>query len=192
MVKSGSGKSTACAKGRASDAIGAWTFSAGDISLALVKDHGGREVIVIGEPVGDRVRIWAEGCGRLEGSLLFEVWLDQPKARHLKVPSRFGHLAQLLHARTLRQIILKAISKRIGQEEPMYARIMRARLCNPKKQFYEGNLGTVLICPECSRALEGVQAPQGAGLLNLPLHFRPLREDIAMAIESTGLLPLRS
>jgi hypothetical protein len=74
----------------------------------------------------------------------------------------------------------------------MYARAMRARLCNPKKQFYEGNLGTVLICPECSRALEGVQAPQGVGLLNLPLHFRPLREDIAMAIESTGLLLSRS
>jgi hypothetical protein len=74
----------------------------------------------------------------------------------------------------------------------MYARIMKARLCNPKKQFYKGLLGTVLICPECSRALEGVQAPQGAGLLNLPLHFRPLREDIAMEIESTGLLPLRS
>jgi hypothetical protein len=41
--------------------ISAWTFSAGDISLALVKDHGGRKVTVIGEPAGDRVRIWAEG-----------------------------------------------------------------------------------------------------------------------------------
>jgi hypothetical protein len=41
--------------------ISAWTFSAGDIGLALVKDHGGRKVTVIGEPAGDRVRIWAEG-----------------------------------------------------------------------------------------------------------------------------------
>lgn len=41
--------------------ISAWTFSAGDVSLALVKDHGGSKVTVIGEPVGDRLRIWAEG-----------------------------------------------------------------------------------------------------------------------------------
>lgn len=40
---------------------GAWTFSAGDISLALVKEHGGNKVTVIGEPAGDRIRIWAEG-----------------------------------------------------------------------------------------------------------------------------------
>ncbi|HEY5214870.1 MAG TPA: hypothetical protein VIJ38_17795 [Acidobacteriaceae bacterium] len=41
--------------------VSAWTFSAGNIGLALVKDHGGRKVTVIGEPAGDRVRIWAEG-----------------------------------------------------------------------------------------------------------------------------------
>lgn len=39
----------------------AWTFSAGNVSLALVKEHGGNKVTVIGEPAGDRVRIWAEG-----------------------------------------------------------------------------------------------------------------------------------
>ena len=39
----------------------AWTFSAGDVSLALVKEHGGNKVTVIGEPVGDRIRLWAEG-----------------------------------------------------------------------------------------------------------------------------------
>ncbi|MGY1426370.1 hypothetical protein [Lysobacter sp. A289] len=39
----------------------AWTFSAGNVSLALVKEHGGDKVTVIGEPAGDRVRIWAEG-----------------------------------------------------------------------------------------------------------------------------------
>ncbi len=40
---------------------GAWTFSAGNVSLALVKEHGGDKVTVLGEPAGDRVRIWAEG-----------------------------------------------------------------------------------------------------------------------------------
>ncbi|HVY83056.1 MAG TPA: hypothetical protein VG994_18875, partial [Steroidobacteraceae bacterium] len=39
----------------------AWTFSAGNVSLALVRDRGGNKVTVIGEPVGDRVRTWAEG-----------------------------------------------------------------------------------------------------------------------------------
>jgi hypothetical protein len=39
----------------------AWTFSAGNVSLALLKEHGGAKVSVIGEPVGDRVRTWAEG-----------------------------------------------------------------------------------------------------------------------------------
>ncbi|MBS0381060.1 MAG: hypothetical protein JSR56_01395 [Proteobacteria bacterium] len=41
----------------------AWTFSAGNISLALVKEHGGGKVTTIGEPVGDHLRIWAEGRG---------------------------------------------------------------------------------------------------------------------------------
>lgn len=39
----------------------AWTFSAGNVSLALVKERGGEKVTVIGEAAGDRVRIWAEG-----------------------------------------------------------------------------------------------------------------------------------
>lgn len=39
----------------------AWTFSAGNVSLALLKAHGGDKVSVIGEPVGDRLRLWAEG-----------------------------------------------------------------------------------------------------------------------------------
>ena len=38
-----------------------WTFSAGNVSLALAKDRGGAKVTVIGEPVGDGIRIWAEG-----------------------------------------------------------------------------------------------------------------------------------
>jgi hypothetical protein len=42
----------------------AWTFSAGNISLALVKEHGGAKVTVVGQHVGDRIRMWAEG-GRL-------------------------------------------------------------------------------------------------------------------------------
>lgn len=40
---------------------GAWTFSAGNVSLALVKEHGGDKVTLLGEPAGDRIRIWAEG-----------------------------------------------------------------------------------------------------------------------------------
>lgn len=39
----------------------AWTFSAGNVGVALTKEHGGDKVTVIGEPVGDRVRLWAEG-----------------------------------------------------------------------------------------------------------------------------------
>jgi hypothetical protein len=39
----------------------AWTFSAGDDSLALLKEHGAKKVTVLGEPVGDRIRLWGEG-----------------------------------------------------------------------------------------------------------------------------------
>ncbi|GAA0722801.1 hypothetical protein [Dokdonella soli] len=39
----------------------AWTFSAGNVSLALAKEHGAGKVTVIGAPVGDRTRLWAEG-----------------------------------------------------------------------------------------------------------------------------------
>jgi hypothetical protein len=39
----------------------AWTFSAGNVSVALAKFHGGNKVTIVGEPVGDRMRIWAEG-----------------------------------------------------------------------------------------------------------------------------------
>jgi hypothetical protein len=39
----------------------AWTFSAGNVSVALLKQHGGSKVTVIGAEVGDRIRIWAEG-----------------------------------------------------------------------------------------------------------------------------------
>lgn len=41
----------------------AWTFSAGDISVALVKTHGGPKATTLGEGAGDRVQIWAEGRG---------------------------------------------------------------------------------------------------------------------------------
>jgi hypothetical protein len=43
----------------------AWTFSAGIVSLALLEEHGGDKVTIVGEPVGDRMRIWAEG-GEME------------------------------------------------------------------------------------------------------------------------------
>jgi hypothetical protein len=39
----------------------AWTFSAGNVSVALLKDYGANKVTLIGEPVGDRIRLWAEG-----------------------------------------------------------------------------------------------------------------------------------
>jgi hypothetical protein len=39
----------------------AWTFSAGDVDVALAKEHGGRKITVVGQGVGDRTRIWAEG-----------------------------------------------------------------------------------------------------------------------------------
>jgi hypothetical protein len=39
----------------------AWTFSAGIVSVALLKEHNGKMVTLIGEPVGDRIRLWAEG-----------------------------------------------------------------------------------------------------------------------------------
>lgn len=40
---------------------GAWTFSAGDVSLALVMEHSRNRVTVIGSTPGDRLRLWAEG-----------------------------------------------------------------------------------------------------------------------------------
>ena len=39
----------------------AWTFSAGITSAALAKARGGDEVTIVGEPVGDGLRFWAEG-----------------------------------------------------------------------------------------------------------------------------------
>lgn len=39
----------------------AWTFSAGITSAALAKAHGGDKVTIVGEPVGDGLRFWAEG-----------------------------------------------------------------------------------------------------------------------------------
>lgn len=39
----------------------AWTFSAGEVSVALAKQHGADKAVIVGEPVGDRMRFWAEG-----------------------------------------------------------------------------------------------------------------------------------
>jgi hypothetical protein len=39
----------------------AWTFSAGNTSVALAKDHAGNRLTIVGEPVGDRIRMWGEG-----------------------------------------------------------------------------------------------------------------------------------
>lgn len=40
----------------------AWTFSAAITTVAALKDAGGRQVIIVGEPVGDRLNFWAEGA----------------------------------------------------------------------------------------------------------------------------------
>ena len=41
--------------------ISGWTFSAGETSAALAKEHGQGKVILVGEPLGDRMRFWGEG-----------------------------------------------------------------------------------------------------------------------------------
>jgi hypothetical protein len=41
--------------------ISGWTFSAGETSVALAKEHGGDKVTLVGEPLGDRMRFWGEG-----------------------------------------------------------------------------------------------------------------------------------
>jgi hypothetical protein len=38
-----------------------WTFSAGETSAALAKEHGGGRVTIVGEALGDRLRLWGEG-----------------------------------------------------------------------------------------------------------------------------------
>ncbi len=41
--------------------ISGWTFSAGETSAALAKEHGAGKVTLVGEPLGDRMRLWGEG-----------------------------------------------------------------------------------------------------------------------------------
>jgi hypothetical protein len=38
-----------------------WTFSAAITTVAALKDAGGEQVVIVGEPVGDRLDFWAEG-----------------------------------------------------------------------------------------------------------------------------------
>lgn len=38
-----------------------WTFSAAITTVAALKDAGGDQVVIVGEPVGDRLDFWAEG-----------------------------------------------------------------------------------------------------------------------------------
>ena len=51
---------------------------------------------------------------------------------------------------------------------------MTARPCRPKKQIYEGEPGTTLVCPECNQPMRGIPYPYGIGLLTLPVHYNPL------------------
>ena len=41
--------------------ISGWTFSAAITTVAALKQFGGKRVILVGEPVGDRLDFWAEG-----------------------------------------------------------------------------------------------------------------------------------
>lgn len=38
-----------------------WTFSAAITTVAALKEAGGEQVVIVGEPVGDRLDFWAEG-----------------------------------------------------------------------------------------------------------------------------------
>jgi hypothetical protein len=49
-----------------------------------------------------------------------------------------------------------------------------AHLCRPKKQIYEGEPGTKVVCSECQQTMQGVHYPYGIGLLTLPIHHNPL------------------
>ena len=42
--------------------ISGWTFSAGETTVALAKEHGGDKVTLVGEPLGDRMRFWAKAA----------------------------------------------------------------------------------------------------------------------------------
>ena len=50
---------------------------------------------------------------------------------------------------------------------------MTARPCRPKKQIYEGEPGTTIVCPECQQTMRGIPYPYGTGLLTLPVHYDP-------------------
>jgi hypothetical protein len=56
--------------------------------------------------------------------------LNQPKTRHRKLTSYFGHSAQLLHGKTLRQIILKTTAKP-HRGEKWWVAIWRTTQCLP-------------------------------------------------------------
>jgi hypothetical protein len=49
-----------------------------------------------------------------------------------------------------------------------------AHPCRPKKQIYEGEPGTMLVCSECQQTMQGIHYPYGIGLLTLPIHHNPL------------------
>jgi len=42
--------------------VGPYTFSAGIVSAAAVKKHGGERVTVVGDELGDRLHFWSEGA----------------------------------------------------------------------------------------------------------------------------------
>jgi len=58
---------------------------------------------------------------------------------------------------------------------------MTERPCTPKQQIYKGKPGTILVCPDCQRAMEGIRYTYGIGLLTLPIHYDPLRQSRVFA-----------
>jgi hypothetical protein len=55
-------KLAASVDGRTYLLVGPYTFSAGIISAAAIRKHGGERVTVVGDELGDRLHFWSEGA----------------------------------------------------------------------------------------------------------------------------------
>jgi hypothetical protein len=58
--------------------------------------------------------------------------------------------------------------------------------CSPKRQIYEGEPGTMLVCSECQQTMAGILYPYGIGLLTLPIHHNPLWANHSFRMLSPG------
>jgi len=52
----------ASVSGRTYVLVGPYTFSAGIVSVAAIKKHGGERVTIVGDELGDRLHFWSEGA----------------------------------------------------------------------------------------------------------------------------------